>query len=133
MAPKNRLTPDRQKLVLRLSASQPDEARLLADYEKRSDRLGRPDSEYLRRLALVGHALLSRIHPDLSGTAAEAVALSTNESNNTGKEPLEPSSPNESKADLVALGQVGEPKPEEVVGLAIRQLAGVLKGNTATS
>lgn len=125
---KNRLTPDRQKLVLRLSASQPDEAQLLADYEKRSNRLGRPDSEYLRRLALIGHAFLSRIHPELSGDAVESVALSTNDSNNTVKEPLTPSSNNESKAILVASSHVGEQEPGEVVGLAIRQLAGVLKG-----
>lgn len=133
MGTKNRLTPDRQKLVLRLSASQPDEARLLADFEKRSGRLGRPDSEYLRRLALVGHALLSLVHPDLSDTALESVALSTNESNNTEKEPLASSSGNESKASLLAPGQVEAHEPGEVVGSAIRKLAGVLKGNTERS
>lgn len=131
---KNRLTPDRQKLVLRLSANQPDEARILADYASRSERLGRPDSEYLRRLALVGHALLSQIVPNLSGIAVEEVALSANESNNTGKEPLPLSSDNESKSDLLGTPVLAdEPAPKEVVGTAIRHLAGVFKGNKETS
>lgn len=118
-----------RKIIFRFRPEQMDEANLLKDYDARSQLLGRPDHDYLRRLALIGHMFTTR----LEASALSGLALSTNESNNTEKQ-LVVASNNESQQAKagedgeikvpVAPAQV-EPEPGVVVGLAIRQMAGV--------
>lgn len=123
MAPPKNLN---QRIVIRLRPDQLDESRVLKDYEARSDLLGRGDHDYIRRLILIGHLFVSRMHPDISGNASGTIALSTNESNNTVKEQMVTSSNNESHVVSAVPAQNEEAKPEEVVGLAVRHMAGIL-------
>lgn len=116
-----------QRIVIRLRRNQLDESRVLDDYDERSKILGRADHDYIRQLILIGHLFVSKIGTDISGKTFEAVALSSNDSDNTGKERLPSSSPNESSAGTRAPEGAGAAKPEveEVVGSAIRNMAGI--------
>lgn len=115
-----------QRVQIRLRRDQLDEARVLDDYDERSKMLGRPDHDYLRHLLLIGHLFVSKFSGDSIGKDVEAIALSTNESNNTGKELVKTSPSNESKTSSDVQSQ--EAAPEIVVGSAIRQLAGIFGG-----
>lgn len=121
-----------QRVQIRLRRDQLDESRVLSDYNERSKLLGRADHDYLRYLLLVGHLFVSRISTDNIREGVEGVALSTNESNNTEKERVKPSLTNESKTGSEIPTQDARPKADEVVGSAIRQLAGVFGGNKAS-
>lgn len=122
-----------QRIVVRLRRDQLDESRVLADYEARSELLGRADHDYIRHLILIGHLFVSKIGSAVPGNSGEHVALSTNESDNTGKERAPSIPSNESKADSKAPETAGDPQPEEVVGSAIRQMAGIFGGKNKTS
>lgn len=119
-----------RKIIFRFRPEQLDEANLLKDYDARSQLLGRPDHDYLRRLALIGHLFTTR----LEASGLSGLALSTNESNNTGKEPASASTNESQQNGDGDTGQVRTPapvaqvEPGEVVGTAIRQMAGVFGG-----
>lgn len=117
-----------QRIVIRLRRNQLDESRVLADYDERSKILGRADHDYLRQLILIGHLFVSTMGTEFSGKSVEAVALSSNDSDNTGKERASFSSANESRADTRAAEAAGSVKSEEVVGSAIRRMAGIFGG-----
>lgn len=114
-----------QRIVVRLRRNQLDESRVLADYDERSKILGRADHDYIRQLILVGHLFVSKFGADFSGVAAQTVALSTNESNNTGKELNPSSSHNESDTQTRAPEGAGSANQEVVVGTAIKRMAGI--------
>lgn len=122
-----------QRIVIRLRRNQLDESRVLADYDERSKILGRADHDYIRQLILIGHLFVSTIGTEISGKSVEAVALSSNDSDNTGKERAPSSSPNESSATTRAPEGAGSMNPEVAVGSAIRHMAGIFGGKGKTS
>lgn len=122
-----------QRIVVRLRRDQLDESRVLADYDARSNLLGRADHDYIRHLILVGHLFVSTMGSVVPGGLGEHVALSTNESDNTGKERSSSSPSNESNDGSRAPDGAGESKPGEVVGSAIRHMAGIFGGKSKTS
>lgn len=119
-----------QRIQIRLRRDQLDESRVLSDYEARSEILGKPDHDYLRHLILIGHLFVTQISSSNIGKACEGIALSTNESNNTGKELANDSNGNGSNASSEFPTEVGS--PEVVVGTAIRAMAGIFGGTKAS-
>lgn len=112
-----------QRVQIRLRADQLDESRVLNDYSRRSEILGRPDHDYLRFLLVLGHLFATKITSVEEGKTHEPIAISANESNNTDKERRDVSYYSESNATPNDSVRVEE--PEAVVGTAIRRLAGV--------
>lgn len=123
-SPSPKLKQTWRKITFRLRPEQMDEANVLQDYDARSKLLGRADHDYIRRLLLVGHLFVSK----LEVSELQSLALSTNESNNTEKEHLTASNnesqQQEGKGPVTAVA-FGEAEPGEVVGSAIRGMAGI--------
>lgn len=123
-----------QRIVVRLRRDQLDEARVLEDYDKRSEMRGSADHDYIRLLILLGHSLMTMMSSaGIASIGAQSVALSANESHNTGKEPKPDHSHNESHAVNGALAENGKAEPAKVVGAAIRHMAGVFSGAVKAS
>ena len=122
-----------QRVVIRLRRNQLDEARVLKEYEERSTFLGHADHDYIRHLILVGHLFVSMSSTEMNGKNAEAIALSTNESNNTGKERESSSSSNQSRSDSTSQKESEATDAGQVVGSAIRQMAAVFQGTNLSS
>lgn len=120
---------DGQRIVIRLNPAQVDEAALLADYAGRSDKLGRQDHDYIRRLLLLGYLVERGLLAGNNENDRLGVALSTNESNNTGKE-------QQSVLDNVSHGATTIPAavpPADVAGTAIKKMANVFKGASGSA
>ncbi len=127
-------SPKERKIVLRLRPSRLDEARVLQAYDERSEYLGNADHDYIRRLILIGYMIESAFGTGMFGQSRENIAGSTNESNNTRTDDIVPSQANVSSYDVASLVRVNDQAPpKEVVGTAIRQLAGVFGGNFKAS
>jgi len=121
-----------RKILIRFRPKRLDEARLLKDYDERSEKLGQQDHEFLRTLMLIGHAFMQMANADFIGNIKENVALKTNESNNTKKEHIQDLSTNESnnkdranyKEEVDSVLKVVEPL--EIAGSAVRNMAALL-------
>lgn len=99
-----------RKIQFRLRPNQLDEANMLKDYDARSQLLGRPDHDYIRRLLLIGHLFVSK----LEESGATSLALSSNDVSRPAAVPRQ-----------IEAEAVLESSSSEVVGSAIRSMAGI--------
>lgn len=113
-----------RKIIIRLRPDRLDEANLLQDYDFRSQKLESADHDYIRRCLLIGHLFVTNIE----AFGGKALALSNNESNNTGKEHSDISTNKSNVSDPAPDAQV-----KEVVGSAIRNMSKLFSGSQKTS
>jgi len=70
-----------RRFNLRLSLKRPEEKALMDEYDRRSELLGKDDKEFLKNCLVAGFRILVN-----EGISNNHIALSSNESNNTGKQ-----------------------------------------------
>jgi len=105
-----------RRFNLRLSLKRPEEKALMDEYDRRSELLGKDDKEFLKNCLVVGFRILVN-----EGVFNNNVALSSNESNNTGKQQPDHTSTNVSDdaASATLAASVTSPVPAEAAAPAV--------------